>query len=250
MSSATVTDPSKRKISPFAIAIAVVIAISLAVFGTIAYNATRDNTDGGNLSGWNFANGENIENISVSYNKDNEYGTSIDFSIEDKKKDDPHNLDIYEDPQCPACRQLQESFHGEISQAIKNGDVLRVHPMTFLDTKIQGSTLSHEIVTALIVLAQNNEADAAWNIYENMWFNESSQGKKTSVENVMKDAGASDDAVQAYKDQTNGYGLAADSNASNADFLEKKIGSVGTPTVMVDGENYEVPNDWLEVLGL
>lgn len=250
MSTKTVQDPNKRKMS-FGAIIAVVIAVILVlVFSIVAMSKKSSDSD----SGWSFANSETISGLSVEYEEDNKLGESINFSIPEKVdgNNDHHVIDLYEEPQCPACIQLAENFGSEINQAVKNGNTLKFHAMTFLDDRAE-STYSKEVVSALISLAKNGEVEPAWKIYSTMYSNYP-QAMKSDVDlaSVMRDAGASDKSIQEYtKDKDEDKFLNANnSNFSNFQVLKDVVGSAGTPTVMVDGVEYDIPNDWLEILGL
>ena len=254
MTTKTVQDPNKKKIS-FGAIIAVVIAIILVlVFAIVSMSKKSSDSDSDSDSGWSFANSETIKELSVEYEKDNKLGESINFSVPEKVdgNKEHHVIDLYEEPQCPACLQLAENFGSEINQAVKNGNTLKIHAMTFLDDRAE-STYSKEVVSALISLAKNGEVETAWKIYSTMYSNYP-QAMESDVDlaSVMRDAGASDNSIQEYtkgKDEDE-FLNANNSNFSNFQVLKDVVGSAGTPTVMVDGVEYDVPNDWLEILGL
>lgn len=64
-------------------------------------------------------------------------GVDATYGIVINTAENSPTLEIYEDPQCPACASLEASLGGTIQEAVDNGDVsLTYRPMIFLDANL------------------------------------------------------------------------------------------------------------------
>ena len=117
--------------------------------------------------------------------------------------------------------------------------------MSFLDDGTK-SDYSKMLNGAIFAAVENNEPEVAWKIYTSMWVNQSPERispeelpTQESISQFAKRVGASDQTVNDIKDAKYNERV-YEISRGNEVFLESVTGSVGTPTLFVNGE--EVPN--------
>ena len=244
----SVKDPTRSSSNT----IIIILLVAILVLGCAAFGFWIKTTSDANSVKWNEGKGEVPDNLSVEWIDDAESGDHITFTT-GNNRDNPA-IDLYSDPQCPVCRVFEQSNQEPIVKAVKEGHEFRYHPMSFLDSK-HFNEHSKNMNEAMIILAKNGDAQAAWKLYSSMWENQSkiNSGELPTVEDIAsiaKDYDASKDSVNQIKEITS-LDNAQKSNDVNAEFLSKMVGQVGTPTLFVAGENVEnpfQPENWTPLL--
>lgn len=240
----TVSDPTKGKNRGFVAAMVALALVSAVIIGFIVAKGKE------NYTVWSLSDSV-PDNLTVELVEDgtdsngNPSGTYVAFTSENTQDGAPV-IEMIEDFQCPFCVQLQQSIGKDIHTAVENGQILQYYPMTYLDEKRgEDMSYSHDTATAIEVLAERGEADAAWKFYHSAWNNHPNDiGKvvsKEEIADIMGDVGASKEAVEQYKNTDNER--AKQINDVNYAYLSDVLGgqNVGVPTVLYNGEVQEDP---------
>lgn len=185
-----------------------------------------------------------IPNLSVSVDDTELGGKAVVFSTTDKPE---HNVDMFVDPRCPACSQLELNAVNDITGGLVSGKIkLNIHFVTFLDEMTQ-SNYSKDATGAMVVLAQKGEADAAWKFYQSLWANQPSEQAPPSkvpdsknLSHFVEQIGGSQDVVSEIYN-SRGFMEAQSMDESNRKVQEEKAGGVGTPMLFIDGEMQKNP---------
>jgi len=189
----------------------------------------------------------------LSISKDG-YGIVAGFS------DAPKKIEIYTEPQCNHCADLQHDFGDQLAYYIAVGELeVTYRPMTFLDDKTGG--YSGQVSNALFLAAEkagSPEVTATGTEFqrfvENVWAHQRPGGTPPTgdeLQDYAKKAGIPDAVAQNIK----GGGSAVntkDMDDANFEFLYQIDSTeMGTPTVydLDKGEKLDIfDNDWLNKL--
>ncbi|WP_028659621.1 DsbA family protein [Nocardioides insulae] len=147
----------------------------------------------------------------------------------------PHTMVIYEDFLCPYCGELERSSHEEFSQLAEDGKVrIEYRPFNLL-TDFDYSMDALEVFGAVMLTA---DADVAAAFHTQLFEDQPSESASSfpSTDDLVDeavDAGADRDAVEDAldSDQAMDWAKAATEEAADA-------GVQGTPTVLLDGEQF------------
>jgi protein-disulfide isomerase len=185
--------------------------------------------------------------------------TEDKFGIRAGSEDAPVQLEIYTEPQCSHCADLQADFGDQLAYYIGIGDLaVTYRPMTFLDQKAGG--YSAHVATALFGAAGPGggpegggatPARAFQKFVEDLWAHQDPGGQGPSndeMADMAKKAGVPDAQVKAI---ANGSGDidTKDMEDTNSEFLSEidPLDS-GTPTVYDLNKDDKLDiydNDWL-----
>ncbi|MBP1819110.1 thioredoxin domain-containing protein [Mycobacterium sp. OAE908] len=189
----------------------------------------------------------------LSISKDG-YGIVAGFS------DAPKKIEIYTEPQCNHCADLQHDFGDQLAYYIAVGELeVTYRPMTFLDDKTGG--YSGQVSNALFLAAEKAGSPAVTatgtefqRFVENVWAHQRPGGTPPTADELQdyaKKAGIPDPVAQNIK----GGGSAVntkDMDDANFEFLYQiDSTAMGTPTVydLDKGEKLDIfDNDWLNKL--
>ena len=164
-------------------------------------------------------------------------------------------IDIYEDPMCPYCRDLEISHGQEIAQAIDEGKLaVNYHLVDFLNQLSSSGDYSTRAVAASKCLAEDGNAIAYGKFHAEIFSkdgqpeeNGSSDHSNAQLADIAKTAGASDSAVQCVSSGSKVDTAKANAQAANETL--KASGAQGTPAVL-DGTNIVDTrgSDWVKDL--
>jgi len=179
------------------------------------------------------------------------YGTvqnsAVEVAIEDDgaillgRPDAATTIDLYEDPLCPYCAELEHKHSQELAQAIDEGQVaVRYRMLAFLDRASSSGDYSTRSVAAAQCVAETGDAQAFSAFHDALLSpdNQPAEGGNGDIDNaglaqMARDAGASDDAVQCIADGARTEQAAADAEAGRQ--LLATTGAAGTPAVVHEG---------------
>ncbi|MBE1551150.1 protein-disulfide isomerase [Mycobacterium sp. OAS707] len=182
------------------------------------------------------------------------------FGIVAGFSDAPKKIEIYTEPQCNHCADLQHDFGDQLAYYIAVGELeVTYRPMTFLDDKTGG--YSGQVSNALFLAAEkagSPEVTATGTEFqrfvENVWAHQRPGGTPPTADELQdyaKKAGIPDPVAQNIK----GGGSAVntkDMDDANFEFLYQiDSTAMGTPTVydLDKGEKLDIfDNDWLNKL--
>jgi protein-disulfide isomerase len=182
------------------------------------------------------------------------------FGIVAGFSDAPKKIEIYTEPQCNHCADLQHDFGDQLAYYIAVGELeVTYRPMTFLDDKSGG--YSGQVSNALFLAAEKAGSPAVTatgtefqRFVENVWAHQRPGGTPPTADELQdyaKKAGIPDPVTQNIK----GGGSAVntkDMDDANFEFLYQiDSTAMGTPTVydLDKGEKLDIfDNDWLNKL--
>jgi protein-disulfide isomerase len=180
--------------------------------------------------------------------------TKDKFGIRAGSEDAPVQLEIYTEPQCSHCADLQADFGDQIAYYIGIGELaVTYRPMTFLDQKTDG--YSAHVATALFGAAGTGggatAARAFQRFVEDLWAHQDPGGNGPSnddMADMAKKAGVPAAQVDAVK-KGSGDINPKDMEDANSEFLsEVDPVDAGTPTVydLKKDDKLDIyDNDWL-----
>jgi protein-disulfide isomerase len=189
----------------------------------------------------------------VSISKDG-YGVVAGFESA------PLKIEIFTEPQCSHCAELQTDFGDQLAYYIAVGQIeVTYRPMTFLDDKNGG--YSGQVSNALFLAAEkagSPEVGATGTQFqrfvEELWANQRPGGNPPTEEelhDMAKKAGMPDAVAQHIKAGESAVNV-KDMDDANFEFLyEIDSLDLGTPTVydLIKGEKLDIyDNDWLNKL--
>lgn len=231
--SRTVKNPNRSSNIPFIITI-VIIILSLIGFGFfLLMNKSEESTDPQN---WKLHN--SVKDVNAEYQANASEGVYIKFSNTDNPR---HIIDLFTDPMCPHCNQLDDAAGKKIKKYVEDEDIeFRVHPVTYTSEQA-GLTYSPRVWETIMILAENGDGKAAWNMYLTSYENKPKSVNDPEVTpenlaNAAERAGASPESIEKITQITDGsMGV----EASNANVLAMEshpdIEEVGTPLLILDG---------------
>jgi protein-disulfide isomerase len=169
--------------------------------------------------------------------------------------DAPAKIEIYTEPQCSHCADLQHDFGDQFAYYIAVGQLeVTYRPLTFLDDKSGG--YSGQVSNALFLAADKPAATGTQfqRFVENLWANQRPGGEpptKDELNEYATKAGMSDSVAKRISDGGSAINI-KEMDDANFEFLYE-IDSVdtGTPTVydLNKGEKLDIyDNDWLNKL--
>ncbi|MFZ2176016.1 MAG: DsbA family protein [Rhodococcus sp. (in: high G+C Gram-positive bacteria)] len=151
------------------------------------------------------------------------------------------SIDLFEDPMCPYCAELENRNGQELAQAIDDGAVaVRYHILNFLDRLSASGDYSTRAVAASQCVAETGDA-VAYSAFHAELFSPANQPKENGSDDhsneelaqLARDAGASDDAARCITSGARVEQAAIDAEAGRQALAAS--GATGTPAVVKDG---------------
>lgn len=148
--------------------------------------------------------------------------------------DAPAQIELFTEPQCPACAHLQHEFGDALAGAVSQGQLaVTYRPLTFLDMSI--TDYSARVANAMFLAAGPETTGAAFQAFvQDLWGQQQPEGSPGPTDDAIA-AMASESGVGADQVQKITAGeQAVDSdelNDANAGLLGETTYSIGTPTV-------------------
>ncbi|MEE2031211.1 DsbA family protein [Rhodococcus chondri] len=179
------------------------------------------------------------------------YGTvqnsAVQVSLEDDGTillglpDATETIDLFEDPMCPYCAELEHKHGQELAQAVDDGRLaVRYHILAFLDRLSSSGDYSTRSVAAAQCVADSGDAIAFSAFHDSLFSpdNQPAEGGNSDLDNeqlaqMARDAGATDEAAQCIADGTRVEQAAADAEAGRQALAA--TGAAGTPAVIHNG---------------
>jgi protein-disulfide isomerase len=194
-----------------ALVVAIVWAVIRAVGGDDAPEASGDVTPPGNLS--------------------------AQGAIPVGQDDAPVTVDVYFDYMCPACGAFEAANNPELTRLVEDGTArIELHPMNFLDPTSNGTQYSTRAANAVATVA-DAAPGAVWAFHGALYENQPEEGtdglSDEEIAEIAEEAGVPAEVVDRFTDDTyHGWVSSVQQDANDA-------GVTSTPTVMVDGEQFE-----------
>jgi protein-disulfide isomerase len=158
------------------------------------------------------------------------------------------NIVEYIDYQCPICLEFEETNLNNTAALVASGRAtLEIHPVAILDRSSQGTRYSSRAANAADCVA-NFDPDAFLNVTAALYENQPQEGStgltNAQILKVLSLADVTDPAVikcvnnETYKDWVTGTTAAVEA-AMFEHVATKPVKFVGTPTVFVNGAQYD-----------
>ncbi|HWU48211.1 MAG TPA: thioredoxin domain-containing protein [Humibacter sp.] len=163
-------------------------------------------------------------------------------------KGDVAHITIYLDYQCPYCQQFEKTNGTQIGQWLDQGlATLEIHPLSLLDRSSLGNRYSSRAANAAACVA-NYKPDSYYKVNTTLFADQPAENTKgmsnEKLLSILKDGGASSSAITSCvnDEQFKGWVNASTQRASTEPVPNSKPvikGITGTPTVLVDGSQYQ-----------
>lgn len=169
-------------------------------------------------------------------------GITADNGVFRGKADAPVQVVMYEDFQCPACKQMEELIGDTLTKNV-DADTISVEyrPVAFLDRASTTDYSSRALATAACVLDEN-DAETYFAFHDLLFANQPEEGtdglSDVELADLAGQAGADKAAVEKCQDAGTFDGW-----VKTATDAWSKAGHTGTPTILVDGQQVEFTND-------
>lgn len=156
-------------------------------------------------------------------------------------------VDIWFDAMCPVCGAFEKANGGTLEKAVKDGSItLRLHPLTFLDSRSGGTGYSTRAAAALTCVGVHDKARVL-DYYQALFTDQPEENSKgLSDDELAKratDLGITD--IAGCLDRSGPYQAWAQANTAHSqsgpiEVDGKKVLDTieGTPTVLVDGRQF------------
>lgn len=153
-----------------------------------------------------------------------------------------NTIDVFEDPMCPYCAQLEQKHGQEVAQAIDEGKfAVRYHILNFLNRLSASGDYSTRAVAASQCVAQTGDAIAYSKFHAELFSpdNQPAENGKSDLSNedlaaLAKDAGADEKAGNCITGGERMQQAAADAETGRAALAAS--GATGTPAVVHNGQ--------------
>ena len=234
-----------EKGSGFVVGIIALIAIVAVVIGVVLYMGRNQPIEG-----------LPDEDVSFSVQADG----NIVRLASDEAGDDAVVAEVYEDYSCPYCAEMSTGGHEDQLEALNNGDlVVEYRVLNFLDgtepgsPKVKEAGYSTKTLAVAYEIAKRGDARLFWNFHTLLMRDQ--QEVKTwdssQIAEAVKGMGGDDELVSAIRDELDTTEAKAVAE-KNYLLLEKTLGKVSTPRVIVDGEEVTPKEagtlgDWVKV---
>ena len=161
-------------------------------------------------------------------------------------------IDVYEDPMCPYCGQLEQTHGQEIAKAVDDGKLaVNYHIVDFLNQLSRSGDYSTRAVAASECVAEGGDAIAYGKFHSQIFSKDGQPRERGSSDHtndelaaIAKDAGANDSVQKCISS-----GSKVDSAKANAEAASQQLsalGGQGTPTVFDGTKSVEIQNpDWV-----
>lgn len=181
--------------------------------------------------------------------------TEDGFGVQAGFEDAPVQIEIFAEPQCTHCADLQHDAGESIRRHIAAGRLaVTYRPLTFLD--MSGSTYSERVSNALFVAAEDGHTPAVTlqKFVEELWADQDPSGRGPTDDELAdkaRAAGIPEESVQRIADGESAVDT-VQMDETNYDYLYLiDPVSTGTPTVfdLVNEEKVDIyDDDWLDTL--
>lgn len=153
----------------------------------------------------------------------------------------PVTIDVYEDPMCPYCAELEHKNGQELAQKIDEGSVaVRYHILNFLNQLSASGDYSTRAVAAAQCVAATGNGRAYSAFHAALFSPDNQPAEKGSSDHsndqlaqIARDSGASDEAAQCIASGARVEQAAADAEVGRQGLAAS--GATGTPAVINNG---------------
>lgn len=164
------------------------------------------------------------------------------------------HIELYTEPQCDHCADLQKDFGNEMARYLNLGQLaITYRPLTFLDDMPGG--YSDRVSNALFLAAGPGTSAKAFQAFvQDLWGHQDSRGKgptDTAIADMARESGVAPNAVEAMRAGKPALDLQQMADTNFEYLYEIDPINTGTPTVFDLNKNEKVDiydNNWLSKL--
>ncbi|GIG24013.1 DsbA family protein [Cellulomonas denverensis] len=154
-------------------------------------------------------------------------------------------VSVYTDFMCPYCGQFEQVNGPELEALREEGGVtVEYHLLSFLDSQSRGAEYSTRAGNAAAVVADQAPEQFA-DFFAALFADQPDEGSKglsdAEIAQLARDAGVPDDVVDQFTATADGqdWRTFAPWLQANVNQMREDMGQVGTPYVMIDGEQFQ-----------
>lgn len=228
---------SKTTYALAAVAVVVIAVIAFAVFK------------------WNSGGGGEIRNDGYGPSHNSEVSVALDSegAIVLGKPGVTKTIEVYEDPLCPACGQLERTYGQEIAQQVDEGKLaVRYRLVNFLDAASKSKDYSTRAVAANECVAQGGNGPAYAKFHSLLFTTKQPEEggadhSDKDLASIAREAGAADEVISCIITADR-----ADTARNHAESALKTLNAAlddraATPAVFLDGKKIDVnDSDWVQ----
>ena len=149
----------------------------------------------------------------------------------------PVTVAIYYDYMCPACGRFEEANGDDLDRLVRAGEVaLELRPVSFLDETSSGTRYSTRSANAVATVADRS-LDDVWAFHRALYAEQPQEGSTglsdDQIAGIAEEAGVPATVAARFDDGTHEGWVAQVTQEAFDSGLE------GTPTVLIDGEEYQ-----------
>lgn len=155
-------------------------------------------------------------------------------------------LDVYEDPQCPICREFEAAFGPTLASLVSSGQAkVAVHTMTFLDVGLRNDSSVRAAGAAFCAADQGKFSEYMAAVYAGQPAQEGVGWTDAQLSGFAAQVGLSGAALTSWQSCTTAKTYAAHVDA--VEIASERAGVTGTPTVRLGGQKVTLttPSDLL-----
>lgn len=162
-------------------------------------------------------------------------GATEDGAVPIGAADAPVTLDLYVDYICPACGAFEQANAGELDALLEDGTArIELHPIAFLDETSRGTRYSTRAANAVATVA-DQAPDAVWEFHKALYENQPAEGTEglsdEEIADIAIEAGVPENVTESFTEETH--------SAWVASITQTALDQIkGTPTVLIDGEEF------------
>ena len=146
-------------------------------------------------------------------------------------------LDLYEDPQCPACKMFEDYYGATLNDLVKTNKVkVRVHTLSFLDNMLKNDSSIRAANAAMCAADQGRFHDYVTGTYAGQPAQEGTGYTDAQLEGFATKAGVAD--LGTWK--TCQSGLTYQAHVKAVQVNATKDGVTGSPTVRLNGTDVKL----------
>lgn len=162
---------------------------------------------------------------------------------------DAPKVDVWEDYMCPACKQMEENYGAQLTEAVTAGDLqVTHHYVNFLDQQSAKGDYSTRMIAASQCVAVNEDLQTYLDARTAWFTNAPAEGggdrTQSEIADDAKSAGAGDESAKCIEGIGAEGGDNLDKATDTADASRQAMQDGGfdmaTPTVAKDGEQIEI----------
>ena len=143
-------------------------------------------------------------------------------------------LDLFEDPQCPICKQFEAIFGSAITELVKNNEAkVVVHTMTFLDLNLRNDSSVRAANGAFCAADQGKFHDYMSAVYAAQPAQEGAGWTDAQLGGLAQQVGITGTGLDTWKACQQGLTYAAHISALETN--SERSGVTGTPTALLNG---------------